>query len=136
MASFLEPTECTGYGFSTWTAIPYKMRNVHTFPFIDLIVTSFRLVMPTLPAADLKDIPSGASMWRDLVREANLRSFLGGALRLSVSTEPLKWAPLGPEITNAHCTLRRAHCSNNNTIMSKDWKTKFFFHNGILRYIM
>ena len=62
MASFIQSTECTVHVFSTWTAIPYKMGNVHTFPFIDLIVTSFRLVMPTLPAADLKDIPSGASM--------------------------------------------------------------------------
>lgn len=75
---------------------------------MDLIVTSFRLVMPTLPAADLKVMPSGASICRDLVRDANLRSFLGGALRLSVSTEPLKWAPLGPKNkihTVPHCYL-------------------------------
>ena len=63
---------------------------------MDLNVTAFRLVMPTLPAADLKVMPSGASMYRDLVRDANLRSFLGGALKFSVSTDPLKWAPLGP----------------------------------------
>lgn len=62
----------------------------HTFPLIDLIVKSLKLVMPTLPAADLNCMPSGASMCRDLVRDANLRSFMGGALKVSVSTDPLK----------------------------------------------
>ena len=57
---------------------------------MDLIVTSCRLEILTLPAADLKLMPSGASMCKDLVKEANRRSFLGGARRLSVSTEPLK----------------------------------------------
>ena len=64
---------------------------------MDLIVTSCRLEILTLPAADLKLMPSGASMCKDLVKEANRRSFLGGARRLSVSTEPLKWAPFGPK---------------------------------------
>ena len=69
---------------------------------MDLIVTSCRLEILTLPAADLKLMPSGASMCKDLVKEANRRSFLGGARRLSVSTEPLKWAPFGPKASKEY----------------------------------
>ena len=74
----------------------YGLSLYLTIPSTDFIVTSLKLVMPTSPPADLNVMPSGASMYRERVRDANLRSFLGGALKYSVSTDPLKCAPLGP----------------------------------------